>query len=179
MRPHQALEYKENYPNNILVESDMAENGKYAAICYRLKDGSIYRTMGTTAYVFDTAQEAINEMHEAITEYIKEFSTNTEEQPMDAQAKDWREIADLNQEMNMLREKQRVLREAYIKKYSPLKFGDLVTYNKEDGQEDQEVYTITSVTTHYYERNGDIWVVAQSEHGGQWYLTADNFTRAN
>lgn len=95
MRPHQALEYKENYPNNILVESDMAENGKYAAICYRLKDGSIYRTMGTTAYVFDTAQEAINEMHEAITEYIKEFSTNTEEQPMDAQAKDWQHANDM------------------------------------------------------------------------------------
>ncbi len=72
------LELAYNYPDYILVSSDISTSGKYSSWCYRLEDnGEIRRALISTDYVFNTAEEAENEMREIIIECIETFSNGT------------------------------------------------------------------------------------------------------
>ena len=57
------LEIANNYPENIRINSTKQTNGKFSAVCYRLKDGEIHKLILSTQPIFGTEEEANNSLH--------------------------------------------------------------------------------------------------------------------
>jgi len=69
-----AIELAGNYPDNIQIDALKSDNGKFAAFCYRLKDGEIHKLMLSTQPVFENEEEANNSLHEVAKACVKHFS---------------------------------------------------------------------------------------------------------
>lgn len=69
-----ALELAGNYPDNTLIASREAPNGKFAVFCYMMRDGEIHKLMLSSQPVFDSAEEAENYMHEVAKEVKRQYS---------------------------------------------------------------------------------------------------------
>ena len=74
-----ALELAGNYPENILINSAKAQNGKFMSFCMT-ENGQIQKLMLSTHPVFETEEQANDEMHkfvkEAIESVLPKSSTN-------------------------------------------------------------------------------------------------------
>lgn len=69
-----ALELANNYPDNILIASREAPDGKYAVLCYMMRNGEIHKLMLSSPAVFDSAEKAENYMHEVAKEVKQQYS---------------------------------------------------------------------------------------------------------
>lgn len=69
-----AMELAGNYPDNILITSREAPDGKYAIFCYMMRDGEIHKLMLSSSPVFDSAEKAESYMHEVAKEAKKLYS---------------------------------------------------------------------------------------------------------
>lgn len=69
-----ALELAGNYPDNVLIASREAPDGKYAVFCYMMRDGEIHKLMLSSSPVFDSAEKAESYMHEIAKEVKQQYS---------------------------------------------------------------------------------------------------------
>lgn len=58
-----ALEIKNNYPEEILINSAQQDNSKFASFLYRLKNGNIHKLLVSTKAIFDSEKEAEEVLH--------------------------------------------------------------------------------------------------------------------
>lgn len=54
-----AIELGTNYPENILITSEIQDNNKYAGFCYLTREGRIHKNMLSTKGCFNTKQECM------------------------------------------------------------------------------------------------------------------------
>ena len=73
-----ALELAGNYPDNVLITSKEYEGGKFAAFCYRLKDGDVHKLMLSTDAVFKSAEKAERYMHEVAKDIKQRYAEKEE-----------------------------------------------------------------------------------------------------
>ena len=64
-----------NYPDNIRIEAGRDTSGKYVAFCYLLRNGAIHKLILSTKPVFDTAEEATDDLTK-VAEWCQTYIEN-------------------------------------------------------------------------------------------------------
>ncbi len=65
-----ALTVASNYPENILISAGSNEDGKFIGLIYLLRDERIHTILLSTQPIYNTEQEAIEQMKEVCNELV-------------------------------------------------------------------------------------------------------------